>query len=199
MLDFTAFVSYVLVVSCTPGPIAVLSMVNASKFGYQKTLKFLLGVVTGLFIIILLSNYFNLLLFNIMPKIKFFMGIIGAVYMTYLAIVIVKSKESVEKDDNRQLNSFFTGIALQFVNPKMIIYSITVTSNFIIPYYKSNIALLFFSFLLSFIGFVSVSCWALFGGFIQKFLSEYRKQFNITMVLLLIYGAISISGVLELF
>lgn len=174
-------------------------MANGNKFGYRKTLKFMMGILTGFFIILLLSTYFNLVLFNIMPKIRFFMGILGAVYMTYLAIMIIKSKNQEGKNQNGRLNSFLTGMLMQFLNPKCILYGITVTSNFIIPYYKSNTALIFFSFFLSLVGFASISCWALFGSLFQKFLSKYRKPFNIVMGLLLMYGAVSISGILELF
>lgn len=199
MVNLTAFLSYVFVVTFTPGPNNIMSMSNGNQFGYRKTLKFMLGIFSGFFIILLLSTYFNLVLFNIMPKVKFYMGILGSIYMTYLAIMIMKSKDKTSKDEDARLNSFFTGMTMQFLNPKCILYCITVTSNFIIPYYKSNLILIFFSILLSIIGFVSISCWALFGSLFQKFLSKYRKPFNIVMGLLLLYGAISISGILDLF
>jgi len=176
-----------------------MAMANGSKFGYRKTIKFILGILTGFFIILLFSIYFNLVLFNIMPKIKFFMGILGAIYMTYLAIIIIKSKEQTEGNENGRLNSFFTGMVMQFFNPKCILFSITVTSNFIIPYFKSNTELIFFLLLLPLFGFISVSSWALFGTLFEKFLSKYRKPFNVAMGLLLMYGAVSISGILELF
>ncbi len=197
LYNLTAFLSYVLIVSFTPGPNVVLSMVNANKFGYRKTFKFLLGIFLGFFIIMFISNYFNLLLFNIIPKIKSFMGIIGAVYMTFLAILILKSKGSSEEKVDDRLNSFFTGFSLQFINPKLILYAITVSSNFIVPYYKSNIVLLLFTIFLSSLIFISVSLWALFGALFKQFLSKYRKPFNLVMGLLLLYGAISISGILE--
>jgi len=34
------------------------------------------------------------LLLNIIPKVKLFMGILGAIYMTYLEKIIIKSKDS---------------------------------------------------------------------------------------------------------
>jgi len=126
------------------------------------------------------------------------MGILGAAYMTFLAILIIKSKDTSEEKANERLNSFFTGLSLQFINPKLILYAITVSSNFIIPYYKSNMILFFFTIFLSSLILISVSLWALFGAFFKKFLSRYRKAFNLVMGLLLLYGAISISGILEL-
>lgn len=215
MFNLTAFLSYVFAVTFTPGPNNIMAMANASKFGYKKTLEFISGVFMGFVIIMILSSYFNLLLFNIIPKIKIFMGILGAGYMIYLAKKIMENKDSDDDKENeeiseekkdpkdnegvKKLNLFFTGIIMQFVNPKAILYGITVVSNFIIPYYKSNVVLILFSIFLGTVAFISTSCWALFGSLFNKFLSKYRKQFNVVMGLLLIYSALSISGVTHLF
>lgn len=215
MFSISAFLSYVFAVSFTPGPNNIMSMANASKYGYRKTLKFISGVISGFFVIMLLCGYFNLLLFNLMPKIKVFMSILGSGYMLYLAVKIMRSKdEAIDKDnenssdeitahnsyeEEKDLNFFFTGLTMQFVNPKGILYGIFVMSNFIIPYYKSNIALILFSILLGFIGFIATSSWALFGSIFNKFLSKYSKEFNMVMGLLLIYSAISISGITHIF
>lgn len=201
LLNIGAFLSYVFVVTFTPGPNNIMAMANAGKYGFKKTLKFNAGVFTGFLVLLLSSSYFNLFLFNIMPRVKVIMGIIGAAYMLYLAFKIMNSKESNEENDpsddseDKKLNLYFTGLALQIVNPKVILYSITVISNFIIPYYKSNIALILFSILLALIGFISITSWALFGSLFNKFLYKYKKQFNIVMGILLIYSAISISGI----
>ena len=198
MTNIVPFLSYVFVVTFTPGPNNIMSLVNANKHGYKKTVKFTLGVFSGFIIIMLMSSYFNLILFNIMPKVKIFMGIIGAMYMTYLAIKIIKSKDSEEKKGSKNLNSYITGLTMQFVNPKVILYGITVMSNFIIPYYKSNLALIIISVLLAFVALLSTTCWALFGALFQKLLLKYRKPFNIAFGLLLIYSAVSISGIMDL-
>lgn len=213
MFNLGAFLSYVFVVSFTPGPNNIMAMAYSSKFGYKKTLRFILGVCTGFFIVMILCSYFNLWLFSIMPKVKVFMGVLGAGYMIYLAIKIMKSKEEVDEveiddednDENKSklnksdIHSFFTGVTIQFVNPKAILYGITVVSNFIIPYYRSSLAFILFSFFFAVVGFMSTSSWALFGSLFNKFLSKYRSQFNIVMGLLLIYSAISISGITDLF
>lgn len=198
MFKIIPFLSYVFAVTFTPGPNNIMSMVNANRFGYKKTLRFILGIFTGFIVIMVLCSYFNLLLFNLIPRIKVFMGILGAAYMTYLAIKIMKSKEDGDSEGDEHLNSFFTGMTMQFVNPKVILYGITVISNFIIPYYKSKIALIFFSIFLAAVALAATSCWALFGTLFKKFLLKYRRPFNIIMGLLLLYSAISISGITHL-
>lgn len=198
MFQLIPFLSYVFVVTFTPGPNNILSMVNATQFGYKKTLNFILGIFTGFTLIMLLCSYFNLFLFNLLPKVKIFMGLLGAGYMLYLAYKIMSSKNRNGNND-RKLHSFYTGMTLQFVNPKVILYGITVISNFIIPYYNSHLSLIFFSIFLSTVAFVATSCWAFFGVFFEKFLAKYRPQFNVAMGLLLIYSAISISDLKQLF
>jgi len=214
MFNMSAFLFCIFVVSFTPGPNNIIAMANASKYGFKRSLEFSAGVFTGFFVIMILSSYFNLLFFNLIPKIKIFMQILGAGFMLYLAYKIMLTKEDKGTDGNKVINKnnetptkienkrwslFFAGISLQFINPKAILYAVTVVSNFIIPYYKSNVALILFSLLLSFISILSTGSWALFGSLFNKFLSKYQKQFNIVMGLLLAYSAISTSGIMKLF
>ncbi|CAH0260904.1 Cysteine/O-acetylserine efflux protein [Peribacillus sp. Bi96] len=187
------FLLYVFVTSFTPGPNNIMAMLFANKYGFKKTLKFCLGVGAGFFVIMLLSSYFNLLLKNFIPKIEFFMTILAAIYMLYLATKIIMSSKNKDKgEDGDKNNRFLSGMLLQFVNPKGILYGITAVSTFIIPYHTSNISLLCFSIFLAFVGFLSTMSWSVFGSLFQRFLKKYRSQFNIIMALLLVYSAISI-------
>lgn len=191
-MPLLSFLLYVFVTSFTPGPNNIMAMLFANKSGFKKTLRFCLGVGAGFFVIMLLSSYFNLLLKSFIPKIEFAMTILAAMYMVYLAIKIVMSKNQDQNDENDKYNSFYSGMLLQFVNPKGILYGITAISTFILPYHTSNFSLLFFSIFLAFVGFLSTMCWSVFGSLFQMFLTKYRSQFNLIMALLLVYSAISI-------
>jgi len=178
--------------SFTPGPNNIMAMLFANQYGFKKTLRFCLGVGAGFFVIMILSSYFNLILHNFIPKIELPMMLLGAAYMLYLAIKIITSSTSANGDEGGKYNSFLAGMLLQFVNPKGVLYGITVIATFILPYYSSTIDLLLFSLFLGFVGIMSTCSWSLFGSIFQKFLSNYRKQFNIVMALLLLYSAVSI-------
>ena len=106
------------------------------------------------------------------------------------AIKILIAKPKTKKDT--ATNTFTAGLTLQFINPKVILYGITVIATFVVPYYKSNISLILFSLILAFVGFLATSCWAYFGSLLQNFLNQYNQLFNICMSILLIYSAISI-------
>ncbi|KRD87894.1 lysine transporter LysE [Bacillus sp. Root147] len=191
-MPLLSFLLYIFVTSFTPGPNNIMAMLFANKYGLRKTTKFCLGVGAGFLIVMLLCSYFNVLLQNSIPKIEFFMTVLGASYMVYLAIKIILSKDDDKNNDENRNNSFFMGMLLQFINPKGILYGITAIATFILPYHNSNFSLIMYSLFLAFVGFVSTFCWSLFGSVFQKFLSKYKSQFNIVMALLLMYSAVSI-------
>ncbi len=170
-----------------------MAMVFAKQHGLSKTLPFCFGVGIGFFIIIALSSFFNIVMLNILPTIKLPLTIFGVGYMLYLAFKIVTSKEpeeSNEVEDKRNL--FFIGTFLQFINPKGILFGITVVATYILPYISSYISYLLFSIFLGFIGIISTFSWALCGSVFQKVLQQHRQMFNIIMALLLVYSAFSI-------
>ncbi|SHF36494.1 Threonine/homoserine/homoserine lactone efflux protein [Seinonella peptonophila] len=187
-----SFLLFIFVSSFTPGPNNIMSMMLANRYGLKRTLPFCFGVGTGFFVVMIGCIYFNLVLQSFVPKIESFMVIVGSAYMIYLAVKIIIGKTDDDENSNTKRIGFITGTLLQFINPKGILYGITVISTFIIPYHTSKISLLLFSIFIAFIGFISTFSWSLFGSVFNRFLSQYRVQFNILMALLLIYCSVSI-------
>lgn len=192
MPNLTAFLSYVLITSFTPGPNNIMSMSNASRYGFKKSIRFNTGIFFGFFIIIALCSIFSISLYNLIPSVKPIMICIGAVYILWLAWKTYKSKPHSEGENGKDTNTFLSGFLLQFVNPKVILYGITTVSTFIVPYYKSILLLSAFSAFLAFVGFTATCCWSLFGSVFQMFLAHNNKAINIIMALLLIYCAVSL-------
>lgn len=202
MFNWSTFLLYILVMSFSPGPNIFISMATASKHGFKGALQYNAGVFTGFFILMGLSSYFNLLFFSLLPKVQPVMQVIGALFMFYLAFQTITAKESDSNldEDSEEIpvehNIFLSAIAFQFINPKGVLYAITVVSNFIIPYYQSHLAFFLFTFLVSFANFLSTTTWASFGVLFNRFLSQYQRPFNLVMGLLLIYSAISMLGLI---
>lgn len=183
---------YAFVSSFTPGPNNIMALVFANTYGFKGTVRFCIGVGTGFFILLLASSLFNVLLHNFIPKIEFFMSIVGAAYLLYLAFIIVKSKDNGEDSSGGKYNSFTAGVLLQFINPKGVLYAVTAIGSFILPYYTMNTELFFYVVLLTVIGFSGTFSWSIFGSIFKKLLATYRTQFNVMMALLLIYSAVTI-------
>lgn len=192
MPNLTAFLSYVLIANFAPGANTIISMSNAGRYGFKKSILFNVGVFFGVFTIFVLSSIFSVILYDYIPSIKSIMAYVGAAYILWLAWQIYKSNPQNDDRTQKRTNTLLSGLLLQFVNPSVIIYSLTTVSTFIVPYYKSTFTLLYFSLILAFVGFLGTCCWALFGSIFQKFLIKNYKIVNIVMAVLLVYCSISL-------
>ncbi len=187
------FLLFIIITSFTPGPNNFMAMVFAKQYGVSKTLPFCLGVGIGFFMIIGLSSFFNTVMLNILPAIKYPLTIFGVGYMLYLAYKILTSKEQkAHSNEKEKRNLFLAGAVVQFINPKGILFGITVVATYILPYYSSYLSYLLFALLLALVGGISTFSWALCGSVFQKILRQYQQPFNIIMALLLMYSAFSI-------
>jgi threonine/homoserine/homoserine lactone efflux protein len=191
MPNFYPFLTYVLVTTFTPGPNNILSMSNGLRYGYRRTLGFLTGMTSGFLVVMLISGLLNVVLVSLIPQVRFWLNLLGAAYMLYLAAHIVFSRPSNEDTEQNNLNTFGAGFALQFVNLKGILYGVTVFALFITPIYQNPISVSLFALLLACIGFIAVSSWALGGNLFRSFLQRYERWFNLLMGALLVYTAIA--------
>lgn len=191
MFNWIQFLSYAIVTTMTPGPNTIMSMSNASRKGFRKALPFNFGIWTGFSLVMLVCAFFCNALSTLIPKIKMPMLCLGAAYILYLAWKTFRNA-GVVREDARQ-GSYLSGLALQFVNPKVYLYGIVSMEAYILPCFQGNWpALIFFALLLSSIGFVFTILWALFGSAFKLIFSKYGRIINTVMALLLVYCAVSL-------
>ena len=141
MFNWFAFIFYMFVSCITPGPNNLMCMANGTKYGFKKSLKFCLGVTTGFTVILLLAIGCNFFIYNYIPVIIKVMTPIGALYILWLAYIIWRDKPKPKKEEKKKLHldttAFHTGAVLQFVNPKGLLYGMTLITNFVFPYDRS--------------------------------------------------------------
>jgi cysteine/O-acetylserine efflux protein len=191
MIQLYPLLAYVFVTTFTPGPNNILAMSNAMRDGYQKTFRFLLGIFSGFFVVMLVCGLLNFVLLNLLPQVKVWLTIFGAAYMVYLAVHLLGAKPPENSPEQDGRNSFLAGFGMQFLNLKVILYGITVFATFIIQPGQSPLTVSLFAPLLAAIGFVSTSCWALGGVLFRRLLQKYERWFNVAMAALLIYTALA--------
>ncbi len=138
MPNLYPFLTYVLVTTFTPGPNNILSMSNAMRYGYRRTLRFLAGVGTGFVVMLLIAGLLNVLIERVMPRVHIWLELLGAAYLVYLAAHLAFSKPRDGAPADPRLNTFGAGFALQFVNLKGILYGVTVFAMFITPIYQGS-------------------------------------------------------------
>ncbi|WP_400162555.1 LysE family translocator [Brevibacillus sp. TJ4] len=190
-MQWVPFLLYVFVTSFTPGPNTMMSMAYASQLGFQKTLRFILGVTLGTTILSLVSSYFNLVLHHYIPQIQLWLSIVGIAYMVYLAVKIMLSKPGEKSNEPGNKTLFLSGVLIQFINPKAILYAITVIPMFVLPTYASYESLFLFALFFGFVGFMSCTSWAVCGALFQRFVNRHQRVLNVVMGLLLMYSAFS--------
>lgn len=191
MFSWISFLTYAVVTAGTPGPNNIMSMSNASLRGFKKSFPFNLGIWIGFTIVMSACTLFCSLLSSILPRIKLPMLVLGAAYMLFLAWKTFRSGSEITQRSTG--SGFLSGLALQFVNPKIYIYGIVSLEAYILPYFDGQPPVLFgFAMLLAFIGFLFTICWAAFGSLFRLLFSKYARITNTIMALLLVYCAISL-------
>ena len=196
-IDLFPTISFVLITTFTPGPANISSASMGVLHGYKGTLKFLLGLVSGFFLIMSLSGLISATLLRFFPALEPILWYVGAAYILYLAFSILKASYAFEAGDVKPMG-YFHGLALQISNPKLLVYAFTLFSTFLAPI-SGNVTLLILVIpLLALTAFCATSTWALFGTVIKTYLHSSRAKMtvNIILSLFLVYAAIELAGIL---
>ena len=190
-MSITAFLSYVLITSITPGPSNILMTNEAQRFGFTGAWRFTCGILAGFAALGLMSGVFATSLYNWIPIIEPYFKIAGAAYLLYLAWQVGIPKSSEKKSLEVQ-SSFLSGFIFQLINVKSILFFITVMSAFILPFSDSLSSIVFYLVSAIFLGWLALLLWSGFGSVFKNLFAKYDKPFRFVMSMLLIYSAISI-------
>ena len=196
-INLLPLVTFVLITTFTPGPANISSASMGVLHGYKKSLKFLLGLVSGLFLVMLLSGLVSGTLLRSFPALEPVLRYIGAGYILYLAFAILKASYTFEAGEVKPMG-YFHGLALNISNPKLLVYAFTLFSTFLAPVAGNLSSLLLVVPLLALTAFTAISTWALFGTLIKTHLHSPRVKttVNIILSLFLVYAAIELAGIL---
>jgi len=196
-LAIVPFLTYVLVTTYTPGPNNISSASMGVLYGYRRSLPYLAGIATGFFILLLLCAAVSGTLRQLIPGFETALRIVGALYILWLAYETLRATYAFETDD-RHRAGFLKGAVLQMVNPKGVIYGLTLYATFLLGVTGKPVPILLSALFLAAVCFSAVSVWALFGTAIRQFLrrQRVRQAVNVVLALLLVYTAIELSGLL---
>ncbi|NMB62356.1 MAG: LysE family transporter [Chloroflexi bacterium] len=199
MLNWAGMLPFVLITTFTPGPNNITSASMGMLYGYRKSLPFLMGIVSGFFMVMLLSGTLSQTLVELLPSFEIILRVVGAMYIGWLAYETLRSSYDFELIDQPPL-TFWRGFLMQLLNVKAIFYGMTLYSSFLRPLSGRMDWLLLSAVCLAGLGCCSVTIWTLFGTVIHRYLKKpaLRKAVNVALTGLLLYTAIEISGVLEL-
>ncbi|MEL7656990.1 MAG: LysE family transporter [Bacillota bacterium] len=197
-MNITSFLIYCVIVTFTPGPTNIVILSTVHNLGAKKAMEYTYGATIAFGILLSISAMLNTVLLTILPKIFLIMQIIGSLYIIYLAFQIYKMDTSKSVTEQSTSSTFISGFLMQFINPKVVLFTMTVIPSFVLPYYTAPSMLAVFVICITMIGFLAFVTWVLFGTIFKEFLQKHQKSANIIMALFLVYSAIMVSGVVEL-
>lgn len=195
-MNITSFFIYCIIVTFTPGPTNIIILSTVNNFGTKKAKEYAYGATLAFGLLVTISALLNTMLIAVIPKILPIMQIIGSLYIAYLAYQVLKMDTS--KSIEKYTATFMSGFVMQFINPKAILFTLTVIPSFVMPYYTKPSTLMIFVACITFIGFMAFFTWVIFGTIFKGFLQKHQKTANIIMSLFLVYSAIMVSGIGDL-
>ena len=193
MINLLSLYNYATIVTITPGPNNLMSMTSSSSKGYKNTTLFRLGIYTGFTLVMFITSFFNIVVSELLPSVLVYLKIIGALYIGYLILKINGIQLSKAKNkENRVSYTFKEGLLLQLVNPKVILYGISIFSSFIIEHTSSVVLLSLFSISFSTLAFLCINLWAIVGDKLQKYINDHLLIFRVVMSIGLLYSILAI-------
>lgn len=191
MFPWLPFLTYLVVSSLSPGPNTLSALSNAGRLGLRRALPFCWGVGAGVFVATLLCAALCQVLSSLLEQLRTPMLLLAAGYLLLMAWRIWRSGAMSEGET--PLSGFRRGLLFQFVNPNLYLYSLLALEIYVLPHFSGQpVALVGFSLLIAVIGLGGTVAWAAFGSLFRRLFSQYAKQTNGLMALLLLYCAIAL-------
>lgn len=189
-MNITSFLLYCFIVTFTPGPTNIVILSTVHNIGTKKAMEYTYGATIAFGLMLMISAMLNTIIMEVIPKILIVMQLIGSFYIFYLAYKIFKSDTS--KPAAIQNGTFMSGFLMQFLNPKVVLFTMTVIPSFIMPYYTEVPAVTMSVLAITIIGFLAFITWVLFGTIFKAFLQKHDKIVNIVMAIFLAYSGVMI-------
>lgn len=191
-----AFGLFAFVTSITPGPNNLMLLASGVNHGFRATIPHMLGISCG-FLLMLLAVGFGLgEVFARHPVIYSMMKWAGTFYLLYLAWRIANAgivDDAAARTGRRALLGLPGAALFQWVNPKAWVMAVSAFSIYVPPA-PGWLVVTTMSVFFAAINLPCVSCWALFGSRLRRWLGDSRRArgFNIAMALLLVASLVPI-------
>lgn len=181
-----AFLSFIIIMSITPGPNTIMAMVSGQTRGLRRSLRLNLGMAAGMGAIGIVAGLFADWLQHT-PTFINSMKVVGSAYLLYLAYHVAISRPAT---DGAASDSFMTGLLLQLTNIKVYLYFITGLGAFTLPGLLSALPVRWA--LMVVIGSLGTFLWTGGGQLINRFYHRHFRAINSAVALLLLFSAVDL-------
>lgn len=180
-------VFFMFVTSITPGPNNIMLAASGMNFGYKRSLPHIVGIFSGLGLLIGLCVVGVGALYEAYPIFRNILRGFSAVYLAYLAYrIAVSGGAKISKA--RKPFTWLEAAGFQFINPKAWVMAIGFASSFMPDSGSLAIQLVFLLAISVCTNFFCISCWVLFGKMMARLFTDdkSRKIINYIMAALLL-------------
>ena len=193
MLNLINMLGYTFIMSITPGPNNVICLTQGTKFGFRRSLPYIYGVAIGCMSMEWLLLFLGSVLGDALPSIARFVGFIGAGYMVWLAIKMLRTPKAMKGTEAAENPlGFLTGVVFQYANPKAYVFCTTIISGFILPMNLTMPQNFMITLMTGVVFLLCTSAWILFGQAFTKLFSRYHRLVSYSLAATLVYLAASI-------
>lgn len=173
------------VIAVSPGSGAVLSMSHGLSYGLKKTSTTILGLQTGLVIILLIAGGGLGALLLASEEAFLVVKTIGAMYLIYLGVQQWRSKVETGAQEGEKAGQvrvsvmsrrrrFATGLLTNVTNPKGIIFMVAVLPQFIDPSHPLGVQLAILAATMCFVDLIVMHGYALLASRMQGLFRNAR-------------------------
>lgn len=190
--EFTALLVLATAMSFSPGPNTTLSTAMAANGGMRSAMPFVAAVPVGWCLLLLLTAAGLGGLIHAVPALRLGVKTVGITYLLWLAFKLSRSAQLSRADSASVRVGFWQGVALQFVNIKAWMLSLTLVAGWVAgqaqPGLRTGVLLL----VMVFFAFTSNFAYAAIGALLRAWLSQGRRLlwFNRLMAAVLVLTAI---------
>ena len=192
-INIPALIAFTLVASFSPGPSTISTASMVLTFGYRKSIRYQAGILAGLFLVMVASGFVAATITTRFPRLVPVMTLGGALYILYLAFLIIRSSVTINEEIKKPLG-FFQGMFLQFLNVKIVLVGLTVYSTFLVDLPHTLLWRIVSASFFAAIAIPALLLYSLFGVVLLRLLRSPRiaKIINAIFGAALIYTALAL-------
>ncbi|MEG0237798.1 LysE family translocator [Cetobacterium sp.] len=124
-----------LIIAATPGIATIYVLNNSASLGRKEGILSALGIMTGGMIYNILAAIGLSSILYIFPNMLSLIKIVGGLYLVYIGIVTLKSKQNNESSNASLVlknDCYIRGVITNLANPKILLFFVTFIPQFVI-------------------------------------------------------------------
>lgn len=186
--ELVALVPFAFVGTVSPGPNNAILWASGIRFGFRRTLPYVLGtaLAMGMLIVGVASGIGALI--DAVPGIETGLKVIGSAYLLYIAFLVLRGG-GVGRAVVAEPPTLWQGFAFQWVNPKAWVFVLAVVGTFVPADVHRVVGVAIVTAAIVVLAAVSSAIWAVGGAALGRLVEDDRRRGVVAVVLALLIVA----------